>query len=218
MNNPHIPSATLLLLRANPFSVLMAKRHANLAFGGGQWVFPGGRIDAADHLAAAAFPEVPFAAARVAAIREAGEEAAIHLDLTQAVPALVPLVRWLAPRGPTRRFDTWFFLAMAPANCTAIADGGEIVEVAFHEPGRMLAAASGGAVGLLPPTALNLRWLDAAGSAAAALSLASARPAPFVAPEVFWRDGQPMLRLDATAGYGLDEYPMHAPARASLGP
>ena len=47
------PAATVMLLRdASPagsgVEVLMVQRHANSAFAAGVWVFPGGRVDAAD--------------------------------------------------------------------------------------------------------------------------------------------------------------------------
>jgi 8-oxo-dGTP pyrophosphatase MutT (NUDIX family) len=48
------PAATVLLLRENAgeLEVLMMRRGAGLAFMGGMWVFPGGRVDAADSSAA----------------------------------------------------------------------------------------------------------------------------------------------------------------------
>ena len=44
------PSATIVLLRDAPrgFEMLLLQRAAKLAFHGGAWVFPGGRVDAAD--------------------------------------------------------------------------------------------------------------------------------------------------------------------------
>lgn len=49
-----LPSATILLLReaATGIEVLTVRRHANLTFGG-QWVFPGGKLSAADSSSAA---------------------------------------------------------------------------------------------------------------------------------------------------------------------
>ena len=77
---PAIPAATLILLReraGGPPEILMTERHAGLAFAGGALVFPGGRIDPEDEVAGAAFPELPDAAARIAAIRETIEETGI---------------------------------------------------------------------------------------------------------------------------------------------
>jgi 8-oxo-dGTP pyrophosphatase MutT (NUDIX family) len=84
---PPIPAATLILMRpaaSGPPEILMMERAQNMAFAAGALVFPGGRIDADDHAAAAALaPDLPDAAARIAAIRETIEETGI-------APALHP--------------------------------------------------------------------------------------------------------------------------------
>lgn len=79
------PAATVLLLRDDPaFEVLMVKRHHQIDFASGALVFPGGKTHAGDHDAAwadwcvgwdeVAPDERPL---RIAALREAYEEAAI---------------------------------------------------------------------------------------------------------------------------------------------
>lgn len=79
------PAATILLLRDDPtFEVLMVKRHHQIDFASGALVFPGGKTHAGDHDPAwadwtvgwdtVAPEERPL---RIAAIREAYEEAAI---------------------------------------------------------------------------------------------------------------------------------------------
>lgn len=215
MNDRLIPSASLLLLQSDPFSVLMAKRHPGLAFGANHWVFPGGRIDAADHAAAAGKEADPLAAARHAALREAREETDIHLDATRPLSTLIPLARWIAPATTPRRFDTWFFLGEAPPGAVPQADGNEIVEAAFVEPLAMLHALERGELELLPPTVLNLRWLAAAGSVATAFARAAARPAPCVEPEYFLRDGEAHIRIHADSGYDITEYRMPWPGAAT---
>ena len=211
MSEVVIPSASLLLLRTEPFSVLMGKRNEGLAFGANHWVFPGGRIDTADHTAVASVSNDPLAAARHAALREAREEAAIELEVATSLHALVPLARWIAPAGTSRRFDTWFFLGEAPVGAVPEADGSEIIEVAFVEPTAMLLALEREEVELLPPTVLNLRWLAAAGSAAGAFKQAAARIAPLVEPEHFRRNGEAYIRIAAATGYDIREY--HMPSR-----
>ena len=46
-----MPAATVVLLRDTPDGVetLMLRRDTELAFAGGAWVFPGGRIDPEDY-------------------------------------------------------------------------------------------------------------------------------------------------------------------------
>jgi 8-oxo-dGTP pyrophosphatase MutT (NUDIX family) len=88
---PILPAATILMLRDDPFEVLMVKRHHQIDFAAGALVFPGGKTHAGDHDPhweerclgwGDALPHKrPL---RIAAIREAYEEAGIllarHLD------------------------------------------------------------------------------------------------------------------------------------------
>jgi 8-oxo-dGTP pyrophosphatase MutT (NUDIX family) len=79
------PAATILLVRDDPtFEVLMVKRHHQIDFASGALVFPGGKTHAGDHDEGWAdhvigWDQTPAEkrALRIAAIREAYEEAAI---------------------------------------------------------------------------------------------------------------------------------------------
>src|ERR1043166_4670777 len=100
------PASTVVLLRpANPFDVFLVRRSDSIAFMGGAHVFPGGRVDAADHLedvdaladgaaeAAARMSDVTADVAvahHVAALRELFEEAGVLLarPLDVATPQL----------------------------------------------------------------------------------------------------------------------------------
>ncbi len=85
-----IPAATLVLFRENGGAAehLFVERAGTMSFAAGAIVFPGGRVDAGDHLLAAHFPELDTddAAARVAAIRETIEEAGVAVGF-DTVPA-----------------------------------------------------------------------------------------------------------------------------------
>jgi 8-oxo-dGTP pyrophosphatase MutT (NUDIX family) len=72
---PARPASTVVLLRPSRsrFEVFLVKRHDKVAFMGGSYVFPGGRVDDADRL----FGE--NVADKVAALRELFEEAGILL-------------------------------------------------------------------------------------------------------------------------------------------
>ena len=69
-----IQAATVILLRDTPggLETLMLRRDSKLAFVGGMWVFPGGRVDPED--AAGLAPGDELGAARRAAVRESLEE------------------------------------------------------------------------------------------------------------------------------------------------
>ena len=102
------PAATVVLLRADAsdaarFEVLLLRRNSQLAFYGGAWVFPGGRIDAQDG-------SDPAQAARSAAIRELREETGLAVGADD----LVHFAQWVTPPGRSRRFDTFYFAARAP--------------------------------------------------------------------------------------------------------
>ena len=107
---PARPAATVILVRdgRDGLETLLLHRNSKLAFHGGSWVFPGGRVDAGDYP-----PDAPGdmeAAARRAAVREAKEEAGLDV----AEKALVYFSHWTTPSGLPKRFSTWFL----PRTCT----------------------------------------------------------------------------------------------------
>ena len=77
------PAATVILIRDGQtgLEVLLTRRSSQLAFHGGAWVFPGGRIDPEDYADA---PDDVFGAARRAAAREAKEEAGLDVHAAHA--------------------------------------------------------------------------------------------------------------------------------------
>ncbi|GGB15432.1 NUDIX hydrolase [Sphingomonas metalli] len=84
-----IAAATLIVFRDradDPPELLMVERSPAMAFAAGALVFPGGRVDAADHALAAMLDTVDMeeTAHRIAAIRETLEEAGLAIGLTPA--------------------------------------------------------------------------------------------------------------------------------------
>jgi len=91
---PRAASTVVLLRPAAPIDVFLVRRSDSIAFMGGAHVFPGGRVDATDHIddvaaiadgaetVAARMTDVPIAdaiAQHVAALRELFEEAGVLL-------------------------------------------------------------------------------------------------------------------------------------------
>lgn len=106
--------------------------------------------------------------------------------------ALVPWSRWITPRQPavmTRRFDTRFFLAAAPATQTPVADDHEVTELLWLTPREALARYRDHAIDLAPPQIISLAHLARYASAAQALQDARQRPPPRIAPEPFLHHG-----------------------------
>ena len=88
---PPIPAATVVVMRdvaGGPPEILMVERSRAMAFAGGAMVFPGGRVDPGDRaLAALIGRDDDDGAGRIAAVREAIEEAGLAPGVTPAPDA-----------------------------------------------------------------------------------------------------------------------------------
>lgn len=89
-----VPAATVVIFRhgrtGEQPELLMVTRSKNMSFAGGAAVFPGGRIDPADHELAerlAGVRDRDEAAARIASIRETLEETGLAIGLRGAIDA-----------------------------------------------------------------------------------------------------------------------------------
>lgn len=148
------PSASVVLLRRGgkhgdrALEVLLLKRTEEAKFMPGVWVFPGGGVDAADGDGEAGH--------RACAIRELEEEAGIALGADEE---LVLFSRWITPEVVSRRFDAWFFLALAPAHTPPEPDGVETTEARWFEPRAALDAQAAGDLALAFPTISQLESL-----------------------------------------------------------
>jgi 8-oxo-dGTP pyrophosphatase MutT (NUDIX family) len=164
---PAVPAATVVLVRDAPagLEVLLARRSSKLAFHGGAWVFPGGRIDPDDY---AGEPEDVLGAARRAAAREAKEEAGVDVD----ADALVHLSNWTTPEISKKRFATWFFVGEVTGGVEA-ADGTETDRLHWFRPADAFTARDTGEIELAPPQWVTLLWLQDHGTVAAAMAAAT---------------------------------------------
>lgn len=240
---PLSPAATVMLVRDGDggLEVFMLRRALGASFAGGVYVFPGGRVDPADH--AGELDSVcddlddRQASARlgldrgglaywVAAIRECFEEAGVLLarpvdgdaairfdDPTterrfdaarravhsgerslvdvcagEGLTLLTGLVHyvshWITPIGEPKRFDTRFFLALAPAAQEPLHDNSETIASLWVTPRDALARAAAGELQLYPPTIRNLEFLAQHASAEMALAAGAAIGSP---PEILPR-------------------------------
>lgn len=182
-DDPATPAATVLLLRDTPdpspgVEVLMVQRNAKGTFAS-NWVFPGGKVDPEDF----AGGDDMIVASRIAASREAHEEA----DVVVSADALVPFSHWMPPKVIPRRFATWFYAAEAPsgADGDVTIDGGEIVDHLWVRPDDALAKHAAGDVQLVPPTWLTLQELSTYDSTADALAaIAASEPDFYVTRQI----------------------------------
>ena len=199
-----IAAATVVLVRdgAGGLETLLLRRNSKIAFGG-MWVFPGGRIDDADRHPS---PGDELAAARRAAVREAGEEAGLRIG----EDTLVPLSHWTPPALAPKRFLTWFFLAPATTDAVTI-DRGEIHEHVWLRPADALARRDALEIELAPPTWVTLEWLAAHRDVAAGVAAAAARdPERFVTRIASAADG-PVALWEGDVAYAAEEIDVVGP-------
>jgi 8-oxo-dGTP pyrophosphatase MutT (NUDIX family) len=180
---PIRPAATVIVLRDMPsgLEVLLVQRAGELAFHGGAWVFPGGRVerdDRAEGHALSAARAAELSAARTAGVRETREEAGLVL----AADALLPFSHWTTPEGRPRRFSTWFFLAEIEPHFDVVVDGGEILAHRWLTPEAALVLRAQGEIDLPPPTFVSLTVLTGCVRVADALSRARAHEPPVFVP------------------------------------
>ncbi len=189
-------AATVLLLRGGPdrLEVLLAKRTPAAHFMGGVWVFPGGAVSAEDGEGAAAL--------RAAAVREVAEEVGIQLP---AGVELVVFSNWITPEESRTRFDTWFFLAVAPEGAEPEVDGAEIVDARWFEPARALAAAERDEIRLVFPTIKHLEQISEFASMDALMEYARHRTVRPVQPRVLGAGSGEAARIVMPGEPGYDD-------------
>jgi 8-oxo-dGTP pyrophosphatase MutT (NUDIX family) len=205
---PVRPASTVILLRpsASRFEVFMVRRHDNVAFMGGAHVFPGGRVDPADEPPDAAqvaprfgavltrmdgMPPAQAIAFHVAAARELFEESGVRVE----PHGLTPFARWVTPEFQPKRFDTWFFLAVAPAGQVAAHDGVENSDSAWIDPADAIELCRRGDISLPPPTWTTLRKLGTFEDVGAALDWARSTQIVPVQPAVIEQEDSRVLML-----------------------
>jgi 8-oxo-dGTP pyrophosphatase MutT (NUDIX family) len=183
------PAATVILLRRGGkhaergLQVLLVRRNPEARFMPGVWVFPGGAVDPGDGEGEAAH--------RVAAVRELGEEAGIELPADD----LVAYSRWITPKVVPIRFDTRFYLALAPAHSPPRPDGSETVDAGWFEPQAALDSHHAGELPLVFPTIKHLESLVGYANAAETLEAARRREVRAVEPEVVGEGDQRRIVL-----------------------
>lgn len=173
------PAASVVLLRRGgkhserALEVLLLKRTESAKFMPGVWVFPGGSVDPQDGDGEAGH--------RTCAARELREEAGIELATSEE---LILFSRWITPEVISRRFDAWFFLALAPAHTPPQPDGIETTEAGWFEPSAALEAQRAGELALAFPTVKQLESLLPYASADDALDAHRNRPVEPILPKV----------------------------------
>lgn len=100
--------------------------------------------------------------------------------------SVVPWSRWITPMVPAmmrKRFDTRFFVAIAPPSQLASHDNHEATESVWLTPREALAQYWQGQIELAPPQIMSLAHLAHFATAAEVLAAARQRPPPVIRPE-----------------------------------
>lgn len=212
--------------------ILVMERAETMAFAAGALVFPGGRIDPQDKELAAGFPHPDAAAriasiretieetgvapallpaadaAAARAIRDglaSGAPFASLLDvegLRLDLDALTPFARWCPNFRETRRFDTFFYLAEAPAGAqTASADEAEAVHAFWATAAHILDEIESGRAQAIFPTRRNLERLALFASLEEARADAARHQVQKITPWVEEREGRKWVCIPEGIGY-----------------
>jgi 8-oxo-dGTP pyrophosphatase MutT (NUDIX family) len=230
--SPAIPAATLVLVRERPNSapeLLMVERAQGMAFAGGALVFPGGRIDdgdraiSPDELSAASVAAIRETVEETAIpvgldpLPDEGLSTQLQRELLADEPfgdvlqrhhlrldpdALIPFARWVPKFHSTRRFDTLFFLAKAPApeREPQVVEG-ECSGASWITAAQALERDRLGEARLIFPTRRNLERLALHDSFEALRADAQAHPIEPITPWVEELGGENFITIPEGIGY-----------------
>jgi 8-oxo-dGTP pyrophosphatase MutT (NUDIX family) len=95
----------------------------------------------------------------------------VRLDLA----AIRPWSRWITPEGESRRYDTYFFVALLPEDATVAGVSSEASDAAWIGIDQALAEFRAGQRPMLPPTIATLTEVGGYASAAEVLAAAAGR-------------------------------------------
>jgi len=165
------------------------------------WVFPGGKVDAADFEQPTSIqnqltsdarellnePELEITAATAlfkAACRETFEETGVSLKPSQ----LQTWSRWITPNEPSmmkKRFDARFFIAALPDGQSAVHDGVEATDSQWITAGQALQDYVDNKIVLAPPQIMSLLSICNFSSVLECLEHAERTRAYKIQPQVF---------------------------------
>lgn len=191
------PAATILLLRQHAtegIQALLLRRNKALKFASGFWVFPGGKIEP-EELAAA---ENDLEAAKIAAVREAKEEA--NVDILP--DDLYFFSHWTTPTMERKRFATWFFFAEAKSdNWEITVDGSEVQAHLWLSPKSAFEKLVSQEIILMPPTYVSLQRIQYCKNMEEVKAELSRSEPTFTMPVIEIKDKKMYCMYEGDAGY-----------------
>ena len=116
------------------------------------------------------------------------------------------LAHWITPLGMPRRYDTRFFVALAPSGQVATHDAGETVADQWFRPRDALDAHAPGDFDLMFPTIRNLEAIADFSSAGEVLNYArSLESIPCVVPQIRRRDDEIVIVTPGDEGFEVTD-------------
>jgi 8-oxo-dGTP pyrophosphatase MutT (NUDIX family) len=151
----------------------------------------------------------PVVARRFAAYRDAVNDGSTRLldvcrteGLRLVADAVHYVSHWITPELAPRRYDTRFFITVAPPGQVASHDDGETIAAIWVRPGEALAREAAGEIELLPPTIANLASIEGFGSTDQVMAWACRiTEVPTVLPIVVLEDGRALVLRPGDEGY-----------------
>jgi 8-oxo-dGTP pyrophosphatase MutT (NUDIX family) len=123
-------------------------------------------------------------------------------ELVLDLRGLAYLAHWVTPVGPPRRYDTRFFVALAPADQTATHDAGETVADQWVRPADALAQYARGELEIIFPTIRTLETIAHFSTAREVLDYAhSLASIPRIEPRIVTRDGETVILVSGDEGF-----------------
>ena len=141
------------------------------------------------------------------------------LQLRLRTRHLAPWSRWITPLAPsvgTRRFDTRFFVALAPPDQTALHDDEETTDSLWLAPRAALEQYRDGRIDLAPPQIMSLAHLARHADAHGVLAAARSQRPPVILPEAFDQDGVRTICYPGDPLHSIPERALPGPTRLRM--
>ena len=124
-------------------------------------------------------------------------------ELELATDLLAHYSHWLTPTFMPKRFDTHFFIALAPENQIAVHDGEESIDSVWIGPNDAMDKAKSEKYTIIFPTLMNVEYLSKYSSANAAVEDAKRTKTVSVLPKMEVTPEGKFLNIPAEAGYSV---------------
>jgi 8-oxo-dGTP pyrophosphatase MutT (NUDIX family) len=128
--------------------------------------------------------------------------------LVLACDTLVHFAHWITPKMMPKRFDTHFYLALAPDDHVALHDGYESVDSVWIKPADAVTEAAAGTKTVIFPTLRNLEKLAESATPEAAIEAALQSEVRPILPWTEQREDGNYVCIPTDAGYTVCEEKM----------